>query len=197
MGGLYQSQHLVMPLEPVVRPGLAPVPVNFAALTLCVLPLAHPCHRDPKGVRIRFEKVRAFEFFLLSPVDCAKMVDAVTQAHEGVIHAEQEAEALKRSVRVRCLSTLCGWQASRGHVGVAEFCGAQVTERELGALEAIAGSAILERFGIEAELSDVLHMLNTATPDTLGAPDPDPRQIAFGEWALLTSRVGSTTHAVL
>lgn len=57
--------------------------------------------RDPKGVRIRFEKVRAFELFLSSPVDCAKMVDAVAQAHEGVIHAEQEAEALKRSVQQR------------------------------------------------------------------------------------------------
>lgn len=56
----------------------------------------------------------------------------------------------------------------------------QVTERELGALEAIAGSAILERFGIEAELGEVLRMLNSGTPDAFSSGDPDPREIAFG-----------------
>jgi len=53
----------------------------------------------------------------------------------------------------------------------------QVNERELEALEAIVGSAVLERFGIEAELGDVLRQLNSRAG---GANDAHSRRLVFG-----------------
>lgn len=72
---------------------------------LCVI----PCCRDGKSVRLRFERLRAFELVFPSSLDSAKMVDAIEQAHQSVTSAEQESDAMKQTVRgAPCSRLLAG-----------------------------------------------------------------------------------------
>jgi len=109
-------------------------------------------------------------------MECNKVREAIEAAHDEVTRAEQEAEALKRPVGCDPGCYVQGTQL------MLQFFMYQVTDRELQALEAMSGSAVLERFGIEAELGDVLTAAlhnNTSAP-TSALDSKNPRLVAFG-----------------